>query len=71
MNAAAEDAEAGRLVRVMFDAFDAKEFKDMKGFGEFWQRAIAPTINSVSQSSQRLVLEAKDSIKTKIEGDSK
>jgi hypothetical protein len=71
MNASAEDAEAGHLIRAMHDAFDAKEFKDMKGFGEFWQRAIAPTINSLSKGSQRLVLEAKDSIKTKIEGDSK
>lgn len=71
MHAASEDAEAGRLSRVMLDAFQAKEFTDMKGFGEFWQRAIAPTVNSVSKDAQRTVLETKDAIKAKIEGDSK
>jgi hypothetical protein len=71
MNAAAEDAEAGRLIRAMWSAFEAKEFKDMAGFGAWWQRVIAPTINLIDPDSQKLIVQTKEEIKAKMEGESK
>ena len=71
MLAAAEDAEAGRLIRAMWSAYEGKEFKDMAGFGAWWQRVIAPTINEITPESQKLVVLAKEDIKTRMEGDSK
>ena len=65
--AAAEDAEAGRLVRVMNTAYAAKEFTDMTKFGEWWQQVIAPTINSLSKEAQLSVVQAKDVIKRDME----
>lgn len=68
--AAAEDAEAGRLVREMNSAYQKGEFKDMTKFGEWWQRVIAPTINSLGKEAQLSVVQAKDAIKRDMEENS-
>jgi hypothetical protein len=67
INAAADDAEAGRLVRQMFAAYDKGEIKDMKQFAAFWQSTVAPTINSLGKEAQLSIVEAKDALKNKIE----
>jgi hypothetical protein len=66
---AADDTEAGHLVKVIVGAYNKGELKDMKAFAALWQGAIAPSINSLSPEAQAVVIETKEAIKAKIEGD--
>jgi hypothetical protein len=64
---AADDGEAGHLSGVIIAAYERGELKDMTAFSTLWQTAIAPTINNLTKSAQKVVIETKEAIKAKIE----
>ncbi len=68
MNAASDDAEAGRMVRIMVTAFEKGELKDMQAFAHLWNSTVQPTLASLSKEAQHVVIETKEQIKNKIEG---
>lgn len=66
---AGDESEAGSLIKAMLKAEEEGKIKTVADFANFWQRAVAPTINDISdEGAKRAVLAVKDQIKQRLEG---